>query len=55
VGLEKTALQGASRFVMLTKYYSSDKIKKNEMAWACSTCGETGQVHAEFRWGGPRE
>jgi hypothetical protein len=25
---------------LLTKYYSGDQIKKNEMGGACSTCGE---------------
>jgi hypothetical protein len=54
-GFENTTLQGASRFVLLTKYYSSDKIKKNEVGWACSTCGETGQVHTGFWWGDPKE
>jgi hypothetical protein len=39
MGSEKTTLQGASRFVLLTNYYSSDKIKKNEIGWACGTCG----------------
>jgi hypothetical protein len=24
-------------FILPTKYYSSDKIKKNEMGWACGT------------------
>jgi hypothetical protein len=36
-GLEKTAQLGASRFVLLTKYYSGDQIKKNEVVRACST------------------
>ena len=25
---------------MLTKYFSGDKIEKNEMGWTCSTYGE---------------
>jgi hypothetical protein len=26
-------------FIHLTQYCSGDKIEKNEMGWACSTCG----------------
>ena len=25
--------------LLLSKYYSGGQIKKNEMGWACSTCG----------------
>ena len=37
--VEKTAQQGALWFLLLTKYYSDDQIKKNEMGVACGTCG----------------
>jgi hypothetical protein len=40
---------------MLTKYYSRDQIKKNEMGRACSTYGGKGEVHTGFWWGGLRE
>jgi len=29
----------ASRFALVTKNYSGDKIKKNWMGWACETNG----------------
>jgi hypothetical protein len=31
------------------------QIKKNEMGGACSTYGETGEVHTRFWWGNLRE
>jgi len=40
--------------VLLTKYYSGDKIKGNEMGRACSTL-ETGEVHTGVWWGDLRE
>jgi hypothetical protein len=38
--VEKTQKRGALLSVILTKYYSDDKIKKNEMGGACSSDGE---------------
>ena len=32
-----------------TKYYSGDKLKKNEMGWACGTY--VGEIHKGFWWG----
>jgi len=32
----------------LTKYYSGNKIKKNEIGWAYSTYGGGGEVHTGF-------
>ena len=40
--------------VILTKYYSVDRIKKNEMDGACSTYGG-GEVLSGFWWGNLRE
>ena len=37
--MEKTTLQGALCPVHVTKYYSGDQIKKNEIGRACSTYG----------------
>jgi hypothetical protein len=39
--------------VLLTQYCAGDKIKKNEMGWACSTYG--GEVCTGFWWGNLRE
>jgi hypothetical protein len=33
--LEKTALEGASQFELLIKFYSDDKMKEDKMSWAC--------------------
>jgi hypothetical protein len=38
-GVEKTTKQGTLCFVLLTKYYVGDQIKKNEMGRTCNTCG----------------
>jgi hypothetical protein len=37
--LEENAQRAASRSVLLTKYYSGDQIKNNEMGSACGTYG----------------
>ena len=37
--MEKTTQRGALCYVLLTKYYSGDQIKKNQMGRACSTYG----------------
>jgi hypothetical protein len=37
--VEKTKQRGALCSVLLTKYYSGGKIKKNEMGGACGTYG----------------
>jgi hypothetical protein len=50
--VEKTAHRGALLRVLLTKYASGDKNKKNEMGRACSTY-EVQEVHAGFWWGEP--
>jgi len=34
--------------VLLSKYYSGDQIKKNEMGWACSTYGERRDAYRVF-------
>jgi hypothetical protein len=39
VVVEKTACWGTLWRVLLTKYYSGDQIKKNEMGGACGTYG----------------
>jgi hypothetical protein len=39
VRTEITTKRGATRSVFLTKYYSSDQIKKNGIDEACSTYG----------------
>ena len=36
--MEKATSRGALWFVLFTKYYSGDQIKKNEMGRACGTC-----------------
>jgi hypothetical protein len=36
--------------MLLTKYYSSDQIKKNEMGKACGTHGRQGRCTQGFRW-----
>jgi len=52
----KIWLTGSAKwFVLLTKYYSGDKIKKNEMGWAYSTCGWRGEMFTAVWWGNPRE
>ena len=38
-GKEKTVQSAASRSALLTKYYSGDQIKNNEMGGACGTYG----------------
>jgi hypothetical protein len=38
--VEKTARRGALLSVIVTKYYSGDQIKNNEMGAACSSDGE---------------
>jgi hypothetical protein len=40
--------------VILTKYYSGDQIRKNEMDGACSTY-RGGEVLSVFWWGNLRE
>jgi hypothetical protein len=37
--MEKTTKRGASLCILLTKYFSGDKIKKNGMGWECGTYG----------------
>ena len=39
-GVEKTTKQGVLCFVLLTKYYSVDQIKKNGMGRTCGMYGE---------------
>ena len=39
-GVEKTTYRGALWFVLLTKYYWGDQIRKNESGGACGTYGE---------------
>ena len=39
---------------MITKYYSGDQIKKNEMGDAYDIFGR-GEMHREFSWGNLRE
>jgi hypothetical protein len=43
-----TAIFLASVNILMLKYHSGDKLKKNEMGKAFSTCG--GKVHAGFWW-----
>ena len=38
-GLEDTAYREASRYVLHTKFYYGDHIKKNDMGGAYGTCG----------------
>jgi hypothetical protein len=40
--------------VIITKYYSGDQIKKNEMGGACNRYGG-GDVNSGFWWGNQRE
>ena len=37
--MEEIALRGAKWSVLLTQYFSDDKIEKNEMSWACGSYG----------------
>jgi len=41
--------------VFLTRYYSSDQIKRNEKGGACSTYGEGERCIQGFIWGKLRE
>jgi hypothetical protein len=34
--------------LLLTKYFSGDKVNNNDVGGACSTYGERGEVHAGF-------
>jgi len=36
------------RYVFLTKYYSYDQIKEDEMGWACNTYGGQKEVQQGF-------
>ena len=47
--MEKTAQRGALCSVLLTRHYSGDQIKKNEMGRVCK-----GEVPAKFWWGNLR-
>jgi hypothetical protein len=38
--MEKVAQWGASYFVLITRYYWVDQIKKNEVGGACGTHGK---------------
>ena len=49
--MEKTSKRGALLRVLLTKYFSRDKIKRIEVGRACSTYRGTGEVHVGFWWG----
>jgi hypothetical protein len=42
-------------FLLLTKYYSGEKIKKNEMGGACGTCGKEEKYIKCFGGGDVRE
>jgi hypothetical protein len=46
--MEKPAYGGVLRTTLLTKYYSVDQIKKNEMGHVGLTA--RGQEHKGFRW-----
>jgi hypothetical protein len=37
--MEEIAYRGAKWFVLLNQYRAGDKIKKNEMGWACGAYG----------------
>jgi len=41
--------------VLLTQYFSGDKIEKNEMGVACSANGGRGEVYTGFWWGNLKE
>ena len=43
------------RSIILTQYYWSDQIEKNEMGKAYSTYGWTGEVYTRFWWANMRE
>jgi hypothetical protein len=47
--------QGALWFVLLTKCYSGDQIKKNNMGGACSLCGKQERCIQGFWWVDLRE
>jgi hypothetical protein len=41
--------------VLVSKYYSDDQIKKNEMGGSCSIHERKKEVHTGFGWGGLME
>jgi hypothetical protein len=49
--VEKTTQRGRLCSVLLTKYYSGYKIKKNEMGRACSTIGKAEKCVQGFSGG----
>jgi hypothetical protein len=53
--VEKTIQQGALCSVLLTKHYSGDQVKKNEMGGAGTTFGGQERCVHDFRWGSLRE
>ena len=54
--MERTTFWGALWSVLITKYYTSDQIKKNEMGGACSLYGgEERGAYTGFWWENLRE
>ena len=52
--MKKTTQQGAFCSVLLTKYHSSDKIKKTETCRTCGTNGGEERCIQGFDWGNLR-